>query len=337
MRRSVDEVGDVANANGIDCDYAKGGTLSLIRSRAQASTSAREARARSRMGRRHEDDLRLVDAAETSARLNATDVIGGLFTPHCAAIHPAKLVRGLAELVERRGATIHEGDDGHRDLAASRRHPPWCRAGRRRRPGHRGLHANDPRIPSRVGAGLLADDGHRAIARQLSGTTWGCAQRETFNDLRHLIIYGQRTADDRLAFGGRGAPYHFGSRVEPAYDREPAVFEALATHRCRVVPRIGRRDAVTHTWGGPLGVPRDWFASVGLTAHRARMGWRLRRRRCRDIEPRGPHPRRPDHRTRHRTDGAALGQPPQPAVGARTTALAGDQRITGCREVGGRC
>ena len=45
----------------------------------------------------------------------------------------------------------------------------------------------------------------------------GLDRRETFNDQRHLIIYGQRTADDRLVFGGRGAPYHLGSRIKPEF------------------------------------------------------------------------------------------------------------------------
>ena len=56
----------------------------------------------------------------------------------------------------------------------------------------------------------------------LPAETWeqiGLRRRETFSDHRHLIIYGQRTADDRLVFGGRGAPYHFGSRIRPAYDQ----------------------------------------------------------------------------------------------------------------------
>ena len=53
----------------------------------------------------------------------------------------------------------------------------------------------------------------------------GLRRGETFNDHRHLIIYGQRTADDRIAFGGRGAPYHLGSRIRPEFDREPAVFD----------------------------------------------------------------------------------------------------------------
>ena len=52
------------------------------------------------------------------------------------------------------------------------------------------------------------------------GPDW--TERATFADHRHMIIYGQRTADDRIAFGGRGAPYHFGSAVRPSFDSEPA-------------------------------------------------------------------------------------------------------------------
>ena len=91
----------------------------------------------------------------------------------------------------------------------------------------------------------------------------GLARRETFSDGRHLIIYGQRTADGRLAFGGRGAPYHFASGVRAAYDRVPRVHDALHRALVDLFPDLGESE-VTHAWGGPLGVPRDWFASVGL-------------------------------------------------------------------------
>jgi len=91
----------------------------------------------------------------------------------------------------------------------------------------------------------------------------GLAERETFSDFRHLIIYGQRTADGRLAFGGRGAPYHFGSRIAPSFDRAPRVFAALQTTLAELFPVL-RDVPITHRWGGPLGVTRDWHASVGL-------------------------------------------------------------------------
>jgi glycine/D-amino acid oxidase-like deaminating enzyme len=91
----------------------------------------------------------------------------------------------------------------------------------------------------------------------------GLRARETFADNRHLVIYGQRTSDDRLAFGGRGAPYHFGSRIRPEQDRDPAVFAALHRVLVDLLPVV-QGAAFTHAWGGPLGIARDWCASVGL-------------------------------------------------------------------------
>jgi glycine/D-amino acid oxidase-like deaminating enzyme len=91
----------------------------------------------------------------------------------------------------------------------------------------------------------------------------GLAQRETFADHRNLIIYGQRTADGRLAFGGRGAPYHFGSAVRAQFDRNPVVFDALRRVLVELFPSL-RPVEVEWSWGGPLGVARDWCASVGL-------------------------------------------------------------------------
>jgi glycine/D-amino acid oxidase-like deaminating enzyme len=99
----------------------------------------------------------------------------------------------------------------------------------------------------------------------------GLASRPTFSDLRHLIIYGQRTADGRLAFGGRGAPYHLGSAVRPSFDRVPSVFAALRRTLAELFPVLGDVE-VTHGWGGPIGVPRDWCASVGLDRATG-LGW----------------------------------------------------------------
>ena len=76
------------------------------------------------------------------------------------------------------------------------------------------------------------------------------AQYETFADDRHLIIYGQRTSDDRIAFGGRGAPYHFGSTVEPRFDQNPKVFALLEATLRELFPRL--RATIAYRWGGPL-------------------------------------------------------------------------------------
>ena len=121
----------------------------------------------------------------------------------------------------------------------------WADAGR---PGH-------PDIRVLVTARPSADD----------FATWeaiGLRDRETFSDKRHLRIYGQRTASGRIAFGGRGAPYHFGSRVRPEFDRDPGVHAMLRSILVELFPNI-RGVEFTHAWGGNLGISRDWFPSVG--------------------------------------------------------------------------
>jgi hypothetical protein len=54
----------------------------------------------------------------------------------------------------------------------------------------------------------------------LSDETWeeiGIEHGQTFAD-RHLLVYGQRTADTRR-LRGRGARYHWGSSIRSEYDR----------------------------------------------------------------------------------------------------------------------
>jgi glycine/D-amino acid oxidase-like deaminating enzyme len=99
----------------------------------------------------------------------------------------------------------------------------------------------------------------------------GLRRRETFTDHRHLIIYGQRTADGRLVFGGRGAPYHFGSRIRASYDRVPRVFAGLHETLVDLFPVV-KDAAITHRWGGALGIARDWTASVGVDPATG-LGW----------------------------------------------------------------
>jgi len=91
----------------------------------------------------------------------------------------------------------------------------------------------------------------------------GLDRRQTFADHRNLIVYGQRTADDRLVFGGRGAPYHYDSRITPANDRDERVFASLRAALVELFPVLAGVP-VPYSWGGALGIARDWTASVGL-------------------------------------------------------------------------
>jgi len=250
MRASVDEVGRVSDAEGIDCHFAKGGTIVLARSRAQL------ARARAELG----DEV--LSASEAGERLRATRTLGATYTPDCAAIHPGRLVRGLADVVTRQGVSLHERTPALsiepgvvRTRRGSVRAPYVVRA-------TEGFTARLPGLAREV----IPVYSLVIASEPLPRSVWdeiGLERRETFSDHRHLIIYGQRTADDRLVFGGRGAPYHLGSRISPAFDRDPRVFAGLHATLLDLFPVLAG-SRFTHAWGGPLGIPRDWCASVGL-------------------------------------------------------------------------
>jgi glycine/D-amino acid oxidase-like deaminating enzyme len=273
LQDTVDEIGKVTSMRGIDCHYEKGGLVDLARTPAQMEHAKAEV-AEARSFGQGEDDLALLTAREVQDRAGATAVLGGTYTPHCAAIHPARLVRGLAAAIESSGVAVYE----QTPVTAIRTGPT-------------GPSVQTPRGRVRAEVVVRATEGYtaglpgfgRAIApvyslmlatSPLPQSFWaeaGLAHRETFADFRHLIIYGQRTADDRLAFGGRGAPYHFRSRTKAEFDREPRVFAELWNVLTDLFPAVAAAE-VTHTWGGPLGIPRDWFASVGLDRH-AGLAW----------------------------------------------------------------
>ncbi|HLW45295.1 MAG TPA: FAD-dependent oxidoreductase, partial [Acidimicrobiales bacterium] len=108
MQDTVDEVGRAAAEDGIDCHFAKGGTVVAARGPAQV-TRAKEEIAQARRFGATETDLEWLDPGPAHDRMGATRVLGATYTPHCAAIHPARLARGLAEAVERRGVALYEG------------------------------------------------------------------------------------------------------------------------------------------------------------------------------------------------------------------------------------
>ncbi len=261
MHDTVDEVGRVAAAEGIDCHWAKGGTVMLARSAAQLERAQAEV-AEAREFGFGEADLTLLTAAEASSIAAASGVVGGTYTPHCAAIHPARLARGLLATVRRAGVSVFE------QTAARQIEPGQVVTNRGVLRARHVVRATEGYTPGLAGyRRAIAPVYSLMIATEpLPDAVWaqiGLTGRPTFGDLRHLIIYGQRTADGRFAFGGRGAPYHLGSSIRPGYDQVPAVFAALRQTLAELYPVLAD-VSVTHHWGGPIGIPRDWCASVGL-------------------------------------------------------------------------
>ena len=269
MIENLQEIERVIIAESIDCDWALGGTISAIRNSAQLNRARKEIVDLHRWGFA-KDHYRFLSDAELASKVRMSSMLTATYTPHCAAIHPAKLVSALANIVVSRGALLFEGTRATSIKAHSVRTE------------HGTVSA---KFVVRATEGFTCQiKGHKRqlmplyslmlATEPLPDSHWdeiGLNNRETFTDYRNLIIYGQRTADNRIAFGGRGAHYHFGSRIRPAFDQVPAVHQLLRDTLIDLFPVL-TDTRISHTWGGPLGVPRDWMPSVGLD-HRSDIAW----------------------------------------------------------------
>jgi hypothetical protein len=93
--------------------------------------------------------------------------------------------------------------------------------------------------------------------------TIGWEGRETLGDLAHGFFYAQRTADDRIAIGGRAVPYRYASRIDHDGAVGQRTIDYLAGVLSTVLPQT-RGVPIAHGWCGVLAVPRDWTAGVAF-------------------------------------------------------------------------
>ncbi|MBU6348090.1 MAG: FAD-dependent oxidoreductase [Actinomycetales bacterium] len=269
MVDNLQQISEVIAAEGIECDWNLGGTVVAARNSVQL-TRAKSEVAEHLANNLPAEDLQLLSLAELSAQINVAGAVGGTFTPHCAALNPLKLVTALADLVESRGAEIYE------NTAAIQIQPKQVITSQgivkakfviRATEGYSAKLPTFSRNVAPIYSMMIATE--PLTSAQLAEI--GLAQRQTFSDFRNLIIYGQRTADNRIAFGGRGAPYHFGSRISPDFDRNQSVQQLLVQTLSELFPILAGVKITNH-WGGPLGVTRDWMASCGLDRMTG-LGW----------------------------------------------------------------
>ena len=260
MQRAVDEVGRVAVAEGIDCGFVKSGAIYVATNQWQLE----RVRALHRVHEQHGlgDTYRLLSPRETTAIVNATSVQGSLFNPHAAAVHPARLVRGLARAVERLGGVVHEET---RVLTIDPHQVRTTHGAVRTEYAVRCTEAYTGSLDGMRRA--IVPLGNFMVATEiLDDATWAeiaLTRREVFEIMVPMVAYGQRTMDGRIAIGGLGAPYRWGSGIpeSPMTAARPAA--RLRQFLGRTFPVL-RDVSLTHHWGGVFGVPRDTRPSVGL-------------------------------------------------------------------------
>jgi glycine/D-amino acid oxidase-like deaminating enzyme len=267
MNDTVDEVVRAVAEEGFDAGLHKGGVLEVARTPAQL--------ARLRAFHEHElsygeKDRELYGARETAELIRVADAVGSSWTPHGARVHPVKLVKGLAAAVEALGVTIHE-QTPVTEIRPKHAVTPY---GTVRAPyvlrcteGFTAALKGQKRTWLPMNSSMIATE-------PLTGEQWaaiGWEGRQTLGDMAHAYMYAQRTADGRIALGGRGVPYRFGSRTDNDGRTQAETVEALREILVGFFPMLaGTR--IEHAWSGVLGVPRDWCASVTLDRSTG-IGW----------------------------------------------------------------
>ena len=268
MFETVKEVGLVSEKESIDCHFEQSGSLEI------AVLPAQLARLRTELEHLHklgfsDEDYRYLDGTEARQLLDVDKVVAAVLTPHCAAIHPARLAVGLAGCVERLGVRIYEqspvlavkGNEiitpggkvsASTTILATEGYTGTIPGhGRRLIPVHSMMVATEPLSPDQLAA-------------------LNFKKRHTFGNLDRVVTYGQVTADHRIAFGCRGT-YFYDSGIRGAFDEADAEFEKVRATLLRFFPCLeGVR--FTHAWGGALGVSRSMRPSVNFD-QAAGFGW----------------------------------------------------------------
>ena len=187
---------------------------------------------------------------------------------HCAAIHPARLARGLAEVVEGLGVSLYEqspvvqidqktlvtaaGTVNAGAVVVATEGYSGTIAGRQRRlvPVHSMMVVTEPLSDSQI-------------------DSIGFDRRYCFGNLDWLVTYGQLTADRRIAFGCRGT-YHYGSRIRTFNPNDPE-FQLVRQTLLRFFPQL-EGISFSHAWGGCMGVSRSLRPAVNFDREQ-RFGW----------------------------------------------------------------
>lgn len=263
MRDTVREIGQVVADHELACDWHKGGELIIARGPHQRPTIDHEFAELQKLDLAQGAEL--LDATTARNRINITDLEGALLLPETAVIHPGKLVRGIARLVESTGVVIYEQTAVERVYGGRY---PMLRTDR-----------GNVRAATVVLCGeayLSQIDGYRrdvmpvysliTLTEPLSETDWadiGWNDRECVASCKYTVDYLSKTADGRILFGGRGAPYQFNSAINPELDKHPGTHQMLQDNVRTWFPRL-KDVKFTHTWGGPLGWSRDFLPTIAF-------------------------------------------------------------------------
>src|SRR5699024_2041031 len=251
---AVFEIDDLMRAQGKDIEGTRGGWMQIARSESELSRLYTHVEEDRKWGLT-EEEVTIVNSEETRKRINVPGVLGALYSPYSVKCNPAKLVYALAELCEELGVRIYENSPVEDFVGGD------CRTTR----GHvRGslvvlaTEAYTSALPGRK-RDQLPMVSSMVVTEPIAEDEWdkiGWSGYECVSGAQHIYFYAQRTADVRIALGGRGVPYFWGSRFDTSGELDSVTASQLSSILQGLFPTVPIK--IDHAWRGVLGVPRDW-------------------------------------------------------------------------------
>lgn len=255
---AVTEIPNLMRQYGIDIDAVRSGYLQIARSIVELERIRTTLRDRD-FWQLTEDDLRFVDRAEILARVNVEGALGGIFSPHCARVQPAKLATGLARLIEKLGTEILEMTPVTRirphvvETASGIIHAKIIL---------RATEAYSCRLPG-LRRSIIPMRSNAIATEPLTQEQWeriGWRGAEGIYGGANLPFFASQTADGRIVVAGRGFPYRFASRGDDDGLVDRSVISQLQASLRSIFPTLDL--TVAHAWCGVYGTTRDWTPSV---------------------------------------------------------------------------
>lgn len=251
---------------GLDVDWERTGMLAVATEPHQVEW-LREAAA--------EGEGSYLDREAVRAQVNSPTYLAALFEAHtCAIVHPAKLALELARACAEAGVSIFE----HTPARALTSGPQGCSV----TTPAADISADRVLLATNVFPSLVKRNRLYTVpvydyvlateplsADQLDRIGW--RGRQGIGDSANQFHYYRLSSDNRIVFGGYDAIYHFGRRVDPAYEDRASSYRRLAAHFFLTFPTL-EDVRFSHRWAGAIDTNTRFCAHWG-TAHRGRVAY----------------------------------------------------------------
>ncbi len=259
---SVEEMGATIEQHGIDCEWKHGGLMVVATNRGQQRRVDADIEAAEALGLAGFERLSR-EAAQ--AEVHSPTYVGGLREEHCAVLHPAKLARGLAQVVQRMGADVFEGTDVTAIEEAGGKIRLTCAQGV--------VYADQVVLATNAWAShtpwfknkVVPLYTYIAMTEPLTDEQWDSVGWDShcgIEDKRNYVHYYRRTLDGRILWGGSDGIIRYGRGIRPRFDRNDKILERLSGTFRRTFPQL-HNVRFTHHWGGPVGITVDFVPLFG--------------------------------------------------------------------------